>query len=187
MYNTLTVLPAWQVLLGPFYQQGVYYSHSFTSIMCTSGSFTSMTCTTLTVYQHDMCCSYGLLPWHVLLWQFYQYDAYYSDSFNSMMCTTLSFTSLTCTTLDSATSMMCTTLPVLPTWHVLLLTVLPAWCVLLCQFYQHDMYYSDSFTSMTCTTPTPTLSLTSVSIIWIIYSSVAAVPDVNSDKDNPAL
>ena len=135
MYNTLTVLPAWHVLLWPFYQHDVYYSHSFTSMMCTSGSFTSMACTTLTVYQHDMHHSNSLLPWHVLLWQFYQHDVYYSDSFNSMMCTTLSF----------------------PAWHVLLLTVLPAWCVLLCQFYQHDnwhvlfwqfyqhgMHYSDS-------------------------------------------
>ena len=149
MACTRCIIP-WQ-----FYQHDMYYFHSFTSMMCTSGSFTSMTCTTLslTVYQHDNLICTTLTV--------YCHDMYYSDSFISMMCTTL-------TVLPA----WCVLLWVLPAWHVLLLTVLPAWCilfwvlpawhVLFWQFYQHDMYYSDSFTSMTCTTLTPTLSLTCV-------------------------
>ena len=163
------------IILWQFYQHDMYYFDHFTSMMC-------ITLTVLPAW----CVRLAVLPaWHVLLWQFtsmicttltvYCHDMYYSDSFSSMTCTTL--------------------------------TVLTAWCVLLWVFqhdmyyswqcYQHDVYCSASFTSMTCTILTVLPAWHAllwlqpchwpVSIIWIIYSSVAAVPDVNSDKDNPAL
>ena len=149
-WTTLTVLSTWHELLWQFYQHDMYYSSQF--------------------YQSNLLLLTVLPEWYLVLLTVLP-DWY-------LLLLTVLPAWHTCTTLTVLPAWHVllltvlpawhtgTTLTVLPAWHVLLLTVLPAWhtCTTLTvyqhdvcypwQFYQHDMYYSDNFTSMMCNTLT---------------------------------